>query len=100
MPGPIPTVERRSGSRLGRVLQIWVVVCIALVATVLLMTDGEPVCEGVLIYDTDDSDPPQCNSVLDGLFRFAPFLLFAGVIITAAIEGLWRVAGRVRSSPS
>lgn len=53
----------------------------ALVAWALLLglawftSESEPVCEGVLILETDDSDPPQCPSLLDGLFEVGPILL-------------------------
>lgn len=38
-------------------------------------SEGEPVCEGFLITETDDSMPPQCPSPFEGLLRVGPALL-------------------------
>jgi len=48
----------------------------ALMLTVAWFTsEGEPVCEGVLITQTDDSFPPQCPTLIEGVIEVGPPLL-------------------------
>jgi hypothetical protein len=83
--------------RVGRALQIWVVVCVVLVATLLLWSEGEPVCEGPLILDVDDSDPPQCDRPIVGLIDQAPFILLFTAFAAAAVEFVLVMVQNVRS---
>jgi hypothetical protein len=50
-------------------------------------SQGEPVCEGPLILEVDDSDPPQCPDVVEGLLEVGPSLL-AFVVFVAVIGSL------------
>ena len=79
-----------------RYVVLWLAIC-ALVTVVLVLTsDGEPVCDGPLVYDTDDSDPPQCNSLLDGLRRMMPVIAVGAFGLTwLAAAGEW-LLGRVQ----
>ena len=52
-----------------RYFVVWLAICAAATIVLVVATDGEPVCEGPLIYNWDDSDPPQCNGVFQGLRR-------------------------------
>lgn len=74
-----------------RYLGIWFVVCLVAIVVLVITTEGEPVCEGPLIYDWDDSNPPQCNSLIDGLGRWLPLVAVASAVVTwlvAAAEWL------------
>lgn len=84
-------------SRVARLLLIWTIVCIVLVALAFVFSEGEPVCEGPLILGGDDSDPPQCPDPIEGLAPTAPLILVAGLLLTGVIAGLGAGIGRLRS---
>ena len=67
-----------------RLLGVWAVVFGALPAALFLTTNGEPVCEGPLIVDVDDSSPPQCNTHIEG-FEQHFWVLVAGTLIIASV---------------
>ena len=64
-----------------RLLGVWAVVFGVLTAALFLMTNGEPVCEGPLIVDVDDSSPPQCNTHIEGFEQHFWVLVFGTLVI-------------------
>ena len=66
-----------------RLLGVWAVVFGFATAALFLMTDGEPVCEGPLIVDVDDSSPPQCNTHIEGFEQHFWVLVFGTLIIAS-----------------
>ncbi len=83
-----------------RYVSIWLAICLVLSAGLLLTTDGEPVCDGPLIYDTDDSFPPQCNTAAEGLVRMMPFVTFGGAGLTWLAGATAWLIRRLRSTPA
>ena len=67
-----------------RLLGVWAVVFGVVTAALFLTTDGEPVCEGPLIIDIDDSSPPQCNTHVEG-FEQHFWSLVVGTLIIASV---------------
>lgn len=80
-----------------RYVVLWVAICTATAAVLLVMSEGEPVCGGPLILETDDSDPPQCDAPIEGLASRMPFVAFGAAALTwmvaATTEGVRRVRG-------
>ena len=74
-----------------RFLVVWVAVVLVGTGLLFLTSEGEPVCEGLLIVDVDDSDPPQCNTLTEGLREHGGMWLLSSVILAA----LFRVAAVV-----
>ena len=66
-----------------RLLRVWIVVFTAAVAGLFLTSDGEPVCEGPLVVDVDTSDPPQCNTLIEGFEQQLPGLVLGTLVIAA-----------------
>ena len=64
-----------------RLLGVWAVVFGVLTAALFLMTNGEPVCEGPLIVDVEDSSPPQCNTHIEGFEQHFWVLVFGTLVI-------------------
>lgn len=83
-----------------RYVFIWLTFCLVLNVVLALTTDGEPICEGPLIYDTDASDPPQCNAVLDGLRRWMPMIAFGSAVLTWLAGATAWLIGRLRPTPA
>ena len=54
------------------------------------VSEGEPVCEGPLILDVDDSDPPQCDGPIAGLPSVGLALYAVGFTITTGLAVVWR----------
>jgi len=77
-------------------LATWVVVWAVLMLLALLLSTGEPVCEGPLILGVDDSLPPGCESPTAGLLTVAPRVLLAGAIIVGVVVGIHRLLRRRR----
>jgi hypothetical protein len=77
-------------------LATWVVIWAALMLLALLLSTGEPVCEGPLILGVDDSLPPECESPIAGLLIVAPRVLLAGAIIVGASVGAANLRRRRR----
>lgn len=78
---------RRFGQWMTGALVVW-----ALMLTFAWFTsDGEPVCEGPLINSSDDSDPPQCPSPIEGLLEVGPVLL--GLLVVFAWLGFLVTTG-------
>jgi hypothetical protein len=79
----------------------WTATWAALVLVLVLVSDGEPICEGPLILGADDSDPPQCDGPLTGLATVGPILFVIGLVIFSGlalvIELLVRRSRRSRS---
>ena len=46
-------------------------------------------CEGPLILEVDDSDPPQCDNPIAGLPVVAVMLYLAGAAVSTLIAGAW-----------
>ena len=67
-----------------RLLRVWAVVFGVVTAALFLTTDGEPVCEGPLIIDIDDSSPPQCNTHVEG-FEQHFWVLVTGTLLIASV---------------
>ncbi len=51
--------------RLVIILGAWSFFCLALFAVGLVMSEGEPMCEGPLILGAGDSEPPSCEDPID-----------------------------------
>jgi hypothetical protein len=81
---------------LPRLFQVWLVVCAVLVVTGLAVSRGEPVCEGPLILDVDDSDPPQCDDPISSLPTAAPLILGIGLLVSGPVTAAWTLASRRR----
>lgn len=67
---------------LGPGLIVWTVMFALILGWAFTATDGEPVCQGPLIVSVDDSDPPTCNTPVEGLWTIGPRLYAAGLIPT------------------
>ena len=61
-------------------------------------SEGEPVCEGPLILDVDDSFPPQCDPPIDSVISVGLQLLtaaaFVAVIGSLLLTGVRRFRAR------
>ena len=69
----------------GRRLEAaWTVLIVAVAVLGLLMSEGEPVCEGPFIFQVDDSLPPQCPSPVE----FLPTVAIAWVVGLGVIFGI------------
>ena len=69
----------------GRRLEAaWTVLIVAVAVLGLLMSEGEPVCEGPFILRVDDSLPPQCPSPVE----FLPTVAIAWVVGLGVIFGI------------
>ena len=66
-------------------LAAWTVVWIPLMLAALLVSDGEPICEGPLTLGMDDSDPPQCDDPIVGLMTVAPRVFVASGLVVVAV---------------
>lgn len=62
----------------------WTVLILAIAALGLLMSEGEPVCEGPFILNVYDSLPPQCPSPVE----FLPTVAIAWVVGLGVIVGI------------
>lgn len=69
-------------------LATWVVVWAVLMLLALLLSTGEPICEGPLILGVGDSLPPECESPTAGLLIVAPRVLLTGAIIVGVVVGI------------
>ncbi|MEO0491816.1 MAG: hypothetical protein AAF081_00220 [Actinomycetota bacterium] len=69
-----------------RLFVVWLVVFVVVTAALFLTTDGEPICEGPLIVDVDSSDPPQCNTPVEGFERQLWGLLLGTLIVAAVVR--------------
>ena len=69
-----------------RLLGVWAVVFGVLTAALFLMTNGEPVCEGPLIVDVDDSSPPQCDKHIEGYEQHFWVLVFGTIVIALVAQ--------------
>ncbi|NLD77473.1 MAG: hypothetical protein GX643_12500 [Acidimicrobiales bacterium] len=67
-----------------RIEAAWTVLILAVVGLGLLMSEGEPVCEGPFIFNIADSMPPQCPSPVE----FLPTVAIAWVVVLAVIVGI------------
>lgn len=67
-----------------RIEAAWTVLLVAVAVLGLLMSDGEPVCEGPFILRVDDSSPPQCPSPVE----FLPTMAIAWLIGMGVILGM------------
>ena len=76
--------QRRHVRQVSIAVAVFVGSWFALMCVLWLSSDGEPVCEGPLITQTDDSFPPQCNTLLDGVQTYVPGLLL-GVLLIAVV---------------
>ena len=83
-----------------RSVSIWLTFCLVFSVALVLTTDGEPVCDGPLIYDWDGLDPPQCNTVMDGLRRMMPIIAFGSAALTWLVGATAWLIGRFRSAPA
>ena len=72
-----------------RFLVVWVGVVLVGTGLLFLTSEGEPVCEGPLIIDVDDSDPPQCNTLTEGLREHGGMWLLSSVILAALARVAW-----------
>ena len=69
----------------GRMIEAaWTVLIVAVAVLGLLMSEGEPVCEGPFIFQVDDSLPPQCPSPVE----FLPTVAIAWVVGLGVIFGI------------
>lgn len=62
----------------------WTVLIVAAAVLGLLMSEGEPVCEGPFILRVYDSLPPQCPSPVE----FLPTVAIAWVVGLGVIVGM------------
>ena len=92
MSRPVPPAMRR----FTRAWLIWTVIWVLLLGVAFAASEGEPVCEGPLILQVDDSYPPNCPDPVNGLGIVAPRLYGVGLIIASVIAGLTWV-GRTES---
>ena len=67
-----------------RIEAAWTVLIVAVAVLGLLMSEGEPVCEGPFIFQVDDSLPPQCPSPVE----FLPTVAIAWVVGLGVIFGI------------
>ncbi|MEM8708912.1 MAG: hypothetical protein AAGE98_20790, partial [Actinomycetota bacterium] len=77
-------------------LRVWAVVFGGASALLFVLSDGEPACEGPLIFDIDDSLPLQCNTLTEGYERYLPALLLGTLIIAAIARVVIVLIGRGR----
>lgn len=84
------------GRQSVRIVVLWMLVVIAASAVLLSVSEGEPVCEGPLILDVDDSDPPQCDDPVDGLLANAGPLAVAGLLVACLVETGFVVGRMIR----
>ena len=82
----------------ARYVVLWVAICTAAAAILLVTSDGEPVCGGPLILDVDDSDPPQCDAPIEGLAAQMPFIAFGAAAATWCVASATELARRMRRS--
>ncbi len=75
-------------------LVTWLAITVGLLLAALLLSEGEPVCEGPLIRDLDASDPPQCNSLTSGLKMAIPEALILAGAATAVTRTFVRIRRR------
>lgn len=69
---------------------IWTVVWIAFALTLYAMSSGEPVCQGPLITQVNDSFPPECPSPAVAL----PLLVGIYIVGLAVILGYRALSDR------
>ena len=67
-----------------RIEAAWTALIVAGAVLGLLMSEGEPVCEGPFIFQVDDSLPPQCPSPVE----FLPTVAIAWVVGLGVIFGI------------
>lgn len=67
-----------------RIEAAWTALIVAVAVLGLLMSEGEPVCEGPFIFQVDDSLPPQCPSPVE----FLPTVAIAWVVGLGVIFGI------------
>lgn len=67
-----------------RIEAAWTVLIVAIAVLGLLMSEGEPVCEGPFILRVDDSSPPQCPSPVE----FLPTVAIVWVVGLGVIVGM------------
>ena len=82
-----------------RSVAIWLTCCLVCSVALVLTTDGEPICDGPQIHDWDASDPPQCNTVMDGLRRMMPIIAFGSAALTWLVGAAAWLSRRLRSAP-
>ena len=83
-----------------KLLSVAVFVFAVVAGALLLLSEGEPVCEGPLILDVDDSDPPQCDSPLDGLIEQSVPLIVGSVLLAAVLRVVFVLATSRRQAAS
>lgn len=71
-----------------RIEAAWTVLIVAVAVLGLLMSEGEPVCEGPFILRVDDSSPPQCPSPVEFLPTVLPAVAIAWVVGLGVILGM------------
>lgn len=67
---------------------VWTILFVLILGWAYLATDAEPVCNGPLIIDVDDSNPPSCNTPTEGLLAIGPRLYAVGLIPTVLISAV------------
>lgn len=76
----------------GRRIEIgWTALFLAIALLGLLMSEGEPVCDGPFITEVDDSLPPQCPSPVE-------FLPTVGIAWAVGLFVILGVRALVRST--
>ena len=73
---------------LGRGLIVWTILFVLILGWAYSATDGEPLCNGPLIINVDDSNPSSCNTPTEGLRVVGPRLYAAGLIPTVLISAV------------
>ena len=76
-----------------RFLVVWLAVVLVGTGLLFLTSEGEPVCEGPLIFDGDDSFPPQCNTLTEGLREHGGMWLLSSVVLAAVLRVVFVVGG-------
>ena len=80
-----------------RLLSVWAVVFGVVTMALFITTDGEPICEGPLIVDVDDSDPPQCNTPAEGLEQHFWVLVLGTLIVASVVQLVTVLIGMARN---
>jgi hypothetical protein len=72
----------------GRRIEVaWTALVVAIAVLGLLVSEGEPVCEGPFITRVDDSSPPQCPSPAE-LLPVIGIAWLLGVLAIVAVRAI------------
>lgn len=83
-----------------RLLLMWAVLSIVLVALAFAASEGEPVCKGPLIDFVNASNPPRCDDPIDRLPSMAPLILAASLGLSGVATTVTAAIVQARSKRS